>query len=989
MTQKISMEDLPLPSINRYSMDMSQNWESNQASERNHISLLIKKIFNPESKQFNSSEATSLEEDRISLSVLERLKNKQKNLFSVISNVFLEPQQNAEDAVLDKQETCDFQKWEKRGYKALVKKLQEHKDYPWDDIKKINHPILMEQLIDLIELCQFKSISLHVNENILSFALEIAKIATLSNLSQNYLCSQEILESTKQLLGQFIYLINKDPELALKCLVDNDLNETSIKINSEFNKAIQEIEERLTTHYDAHAKTGLQSADVAWQTRLPFEIARFIMSAHGTINVGIIDIFSELFLCEDDLLINYETNLGYALKILKKSPQIRGEFAKIRKPSLVQAPSQDIIRACLNLSNQEVITDYHARLTVLTALLSHLRQGSSGSCFATSLAIEILSAHLAFCLKDLTQLIQEDKLTRVVKGVKKGIPPLRRINDPDLAKTFILDQEGSLFIDNQMAGFIWEAPGVQAACQAIGISSLKEAILAILKKGKFPIKMDFRELLKQLCLYLAETQPLKKNMLGALFAQGCFAFSSQTNHPLLKVWENAIAGMAEAQDGSMIKSNILEATIHVIKKYLRKVNDSSSLQQKVEREFNKSFYNRIQLRYDPAIVMQGVKDLGDGHSKEGAFVLYDGNQRIDTSKGFIEVLLKTVSEMNPALGQTEEGKLILEKLKDIIRDESFIPTVLTYYHPSNEIVKKLKNYENLPFTPWITRIGNNSKMVLEVYLETSKPLKTERLAIKTPKQLLAKIIELGKTMSEEEKSSYLSNPNKLTPIRIPGNHTFSLMLGNPSLAKAWKENCLTEKWIKKYVLQPGQQIAESQIDPATKEKFISYLAQEVLPHLFLNEEKNQKIEAFVNLANKLEDTSIKKFRTQLLEILRQLYSVPNPPMDGIARQFDTVLCESLEPKLKKKLRDSAVHFADTNWCSGIHDIHFCFAVNPGTGDLEIWEAYANGSHFLALDQKYYQEVEFFFLPQDLLPDDPFDHEYASIKSLNKKNQNSY
>jgi hypothetical protein len=73
--------------------------------------------------------------------------------------------------------------------------------------------------------------------------------------------------------------------------------------------------------------------------------------------------------------------------------------------------------------------------------------------------------------------------------------------------------------------------------------------------------------------------------------------------------------------------------------------------------------------------------------------------------------------------------------------------------------------------------------------------------------------------------------------------------------------------------------------------------------------------------------------------------------EQLSREIDTALCQSLSVDLKAKLEHSAVHFGDTNWYQGIHDLHFCFLINPGTGQLELFESYSDGTHLKALDQK--------------------------------------
>jgi len=47
-----------------------------------------------------------------------------------------------------------------------------------------------------------------------------------------------------------------------------------------------------------------------------------------------------------------------------------------------------------------------------------------------------------------------------------------------------------------------------------------------------------------------------------------------------------------------------------------------------------------------------------------------------------------------------------------------------------------------------------------------------------------------------------------------------------------------------------------------------------------------------------------------------------------------------------------IHFADTNLHSGVHDVHFCFLVNPGSGKVEVWQVNDDNSGLTPLDQRH-------------------------------------
>jgi hypothetical protein len=960
-------------------------WLAKIANNRQQISHLTHKLLAEESRL--SEKGPSTETTQAS-TILERLQIQQRNLIHAISNFILVGNASS-DTNVEGTSSSDFTKseliqWLKdRGYTSLANKLTLRQGYPWDEIEKIRSPILMEQLVDIYLLCCHKNFESNENQintqKLVDFAISLARLATTSN--QQYSRSYALVDDAKHMLGQLLYLINKDPSLAIKAIDVPQFKEALEKIKDEFSVQIQEICQQLYKNYKAHQETLLQDPEVALNTLIPVVVAKALLTDIGTINVGIIDALSDIFLSQEKPPLNYEVNLSYALTILQRSPKLRAEFENIHSPRSHKLMSNDVIRASLGLSPHRSINDLDTRLTALIALLSHLRQGEDRSCFAVSLAIEILSAHLGFCIKDLRQLLEEGKLTRNVKGIQKDIPFVKRISDENLHKKISFNNQGELIIQGERKAPLWEAPGLQAACQSIGILDSRQAILAAIhelppleKTENYQIEVKL--LIQKICE--KAQQAISNADFDHLYAQACFAFSSQTAQPLLKVWENAIANMAEAEEGSMIKSAILESTLDALQFKLGELRiPPSPLLQHFFLYIQKSLYEKIRLQYDPTLLHSD----SDSNAKEGGFVLYHQKQRIDNEKAFRHFILDILLEVNtkmrkPSMSDIQQHELqeVMKILTSYIDSDEFIGYLLARYHPSNKLaVSQLSRghslpYERLQYTPWMTQTGNNSKALLKIYFETDKPISAERFIPSGAEEALTNIIDMCKRMSEHEKTLFLNNPNKLKPLCIVGKHRLPFMAGNPSLAKAWQQDCPTKEWIARFVIKPGKEIAETVIDSETKDHFLKHVQENLLPNLTSAERIKSCMKLILQLP---EGLTIKEYRTHVLKICQTIPLLAPSALDKLARQIDTALCQSLEPSLKKKLEDSAVHFADTNWCSGIQDIHFCFAVNPGTGELELWEAYANGSHLMALDQQYWlfnQKWEFLTI-QELIPDD--------------------
>jgi hypothetical protein len=969
-------------------------WLAQIVTNRQQVSDLMNRLLANESLNSSLPSPPLLTEPAPALTILDRLQIQQENLLHVISNLIVTSSSSQkeieESATHHDVSKPDLIQWLKeKGYISLAEKLESHTGYPWTEFEKIRSPILIEQLVDIYLLCQHKEMADKDTQKLVEFALHFAHIATSSNLRKDYARSYEIVNDVKQVLGQLIYLVNQDPLLAIQTIHAPHYQGVLEGIKDAFNSQIQEICEKLQNHYLAHLATQLQDPEIALYTKIPVEISKALLTDIGTINVGIIDALSDIFLSQESRPLNHEINLSHALTLLQRSPRLRAEFEKIHSPRSMKTPSKYVIEATLGLSPHASISQKDARLTALIAILSHLRQGGDRSCFAVSLAIEILSAHLGLCFKDLRQLLEEGKLTRRIKRVRKDIPFTTRINDDNLHKEIIFNLQGELIVHQQKKAPLWEAPGLLAACQAIGLENPRAAIMTLihhlspLPDGTY--KMEMRTLLEKLCEQASSTQT---STMDHLYCQACFAFSSQTSQPLLKIWENAIANMAEAEEGSMIKTAILESTLDTLQFKLGELQiPPSLLLQRFFLSIQKTLYEWIHLQYDPTIMNpseSGVKGI------EGGFILYHQKQKIDHEKSFRLFLLDILQDVNRKMrkemtSDTDIQQLneVLETLSSFIDTEEFMGFLLVRYHPANKhAVSQLAhghpiNYEHLHFTPWLTQTGNDSKTLLKIYLEAEKPIQGEKFIVSGAEEALANIIEMCKRMSEEEKQLYLNNPNKLKPLCILGKHRLPFMAGNPSLAKAWQQECPTKTWIEQFVLAPGRQIAETVIDPETKQNLLfslenHLLAQHISPENV--EEAQKKTQAILARLREIpESLTLKQYRHKILDICQEIHPFPTQALiNKLTREIDTTLCQSLAPHLKKMLEDSAVHFADTNWCNGIQDLHFCFAVNPGTGELELWEACANGSHLMALDQNYWlfnQKWEFLTIPTDLIPDD--------------------
>lgn len=819
-----------------------------------------------------------------------------------------------------------------KGYMTLAVKLKEKKGFPWEDILRLNSPSLMEQLVSLHELLQLKV--LPESNASLDKAMEW--------------CLQAASGDASEVIGKIVFLTNKAPMQTVEKIASMDTPQVIAWVNEQFDTEIRAMKVRIALHVEEHAKSGFHPSDVAINCYIPIEISKALIIDTGSINIGIIPKLKEMFATVKSHSKGHENNVLHVLKLLKRSPKLRASLCSIEKPESPYGQANELIRIALGKAWNSPVTDVEARQAALCALLSHLRQGNVGSCFATYLAIEMLSSRLGKVLDDFKSLLKSSKLTRKINGVVIDFPFLIKTSHDALAGGALCERNGRLFVNGVLTGFLWDVPGIRGACRAMGIGDAQTAIQKALPKlfEKYPpttsfIRVTANELLPLLAANAAEFGPLSMRGIATITARGSVAYDSQVHNPLLMAWENAIAGMAEAHENSKIKVRILSSICGPVNDICEKLLPPEMRPLAVK--FSTALISRIHLQYDPLVKRDNKS--ADGRSVAGAFVLYDRSgrinpqewKRVDNEQAFVAFLDRVFQD-------AVSGQEIPQTLSDHIHSPAFLEKIVRGCHLRNSGVKNiLQNLHMVTCTPWITYSGNDSATVLKVYLEEDTQPTSLKLVPADAKSFLSKIIELGRKGSVEEKAAYEKNPNLMIPARIASLHAFSLMLGHPSIIKAWKEEGDCDTWINTYVVGPGKALSDSPVNfklrLLTTNYAYSYLATEENCRQFLDE-----------MGKIPKGMSIKQFRSAILDIINRLDPASREITVERARLLDTKICQYLSNDAKKQLEDSAVHFADTNWGDGVRDVHFCFLVNPGSGELEIWEANDNGSNLVAIDQ---------------------------------------
>ncbi len=555
-------------------------------------------------------------------------------------------------------------------YKLL---LETRKGFPWNEISLIKKPHLQELLISLhlLEKCE---------KSTLEFALFVAN-STLHNISN--------------ILGELLFVADRYPKLDISI---NHLPESILWIKEKFSDEQNKVLDKLYKHYASHKLTCVQSPEIALMTQLSFELAQLLLTAKGAVNFGIIPSLLHNFIDEPLNPNNHEINIVYTFKQLLDSPVVREKIAKISRPESILSPSNIVIRSVLDLPAKIPLTDLHAQQTALSGLLSHVRQGVDGSCFATPIVMGLLCSHLELCLDDFSSLLAKGRLSRKIHLTIKEFPYLLRMNNKSLNVKIELKKDGEIVQKSKPQAYIWEIPGFIKACEAIGLKDyayvFKKIIAHFFEKDRsHEIKtVTIRNVLQELANFQSSRTLNTQTELGLIFASVYFAFEGQICNPLLGVWENSIAGMAEGEEGSLVTSSIINTTMKVIKEKLKELTPHDlETRKKIKNTIKEILRDRIQLHYDP--IIHHVTPSKDQHTTEGAFVLYDKGEyerssswtRVDNPHEFSAFISRIIEKAKHKISEDAKfsDKELFEKLLSYAEKEEFLESVLSQYFNKN------------------------------------------------------------------------------------------------------------------------------------------------------------------------------------------------------------------------------------------------------------------------------------------------------------------
>jgi|GEM_PF-3148884 len=808
----------------------------------------------------------------------------------------------------------------------------------WNELKKMPENTIKEQFHDLLLLCDLKTKATQKSLfTILTFGFNLVKSQENMGLSK-----------LRSIIGKLIYLVNVNSDEICEGLKHKNEEKKIQLIENCFDIELSNIASFLLKFKADHKRGLLQDEHKALSVRIPIELAKALISDSGHVNVGIIDALMSRFLSPKKNL-PFEKNIVFALNSIKRSSLLRQKIFFITEPYSQILPANDLIRITLGLPADTITTSIHAKKTALTALISHMRQSPASSCFASYLAIELLSTQLIKCLNDFCELLQKNNLSRIVNGGPKEFYFLMRTGKESTSQVIELDISGKIYSTNGLVCYSWEVPGLKAACSWLGFIDVKKTM------QELSIEINNARVSEKTAISISRILKMiaKKALGDPLYNFSCakLSFESQLHNPLLRVWENVMASMAEATE----YGKITEALINSVTMSLDKLFGTNLiLKRQIKRRVRDLLMKSVHFAYDTDI--KNSKLASDGRSGRGAFVLYN---KCGSSKHSDWKLIENAEDfrffvsliVHQSFTTIQNKEVLLSEIKKYIFTDNFLTDSLRFYDVSNTYYsdKELtQNIKELPHTPWKDRTGNNSTEVLRIYYDSTLPPIPFILDPRNATKLLLSLIDIGRKFPERLKQTLNEKPHTLTPLIIKNVHAFSMTFGSESFMRVLNSKKPADEWIRDNIINPGLEISNSKISDEAKKTLILFALHHAIP-------KNDKagMDKFHEKINSINgDFTLTAFRNQLVSIIKEISNETYRPLKTVTQGIDFYIYKyAISAESQAKLQSANVQFADSNWDAKLHDVHFCFFFNPGSAKLEMWEVYEDGTGLYPLNQQ--------------------------------------
>lgn len=733
------------------------------------------------------------------------------------------------------------------------------------------------------------------------FAFESDVISDYWQFKGIFSHSQSLLESEKFLAKVIFLLDNKEhsflehfPGLDLDTFDEQSLYKVQLEVDSAFQKNLDQRMEKIKKLSEQCLLCSPKKVQVV---QIPIEIAKILVTEKGTLNLPLISEIKKSTLRDKKNRLPLDNQILKFLKRLRDNPELLKEFSSIKAPRQGNTKGEDVVRTTLGIPPSISVTEADAKRAILAALMTNWRQGPIWSCFATAFTIQLLENSSLLALKDLKDLVEKGSISRTVEGKKVHFTGmLHSYLQEEMTPTFFVEKGGILHCTCNGKTFpvdletLYQDPGIKAVIAIFGFEKVNE-MFDLIKEAfgrspSFPATFTIDDLIA----YLQADAPPN------LAEKARFAYVSQAEQGVLRLWENTLANLSNPSFDSRLNQSLEASLTYAAELLLEACKCEPTAIGTATQNFLAEL-SKFEFAYffDPQVV--------GGNYKKSGWLLHV--RRLDNPKEWVAITSAKdfrdfINDRFLAMTQTANLNLDLTAFSSPEEMDNFLVTKATQnflveemreeYETQNLVLSPLENWDKIDAVPWRICQGGSILKLFNINWDL-KPSPTQ--TIESTENQCLRVIQYCREFRE-----HFQNTNKEFKIPVVSeHHMFSLLPFDDSLTAGWKEGQTSQDWLDRHLNDSKKQLEEP-MTPEQKKRLIERLCV-----YFNSEEDRQK---FIKLAESIPQGSIRDFLKESLKLLKDC----NITLTETNLQLlDRDLLSNIFPDLGKR----AIVLADINY----------------------------------------------------------------------------
>jgi hypothetical protein len=437
------------------------------------------------------------------------------------------------------------------------------------------------------------------------------------------------------------------------------------------------------------------------------------------------------------------------------------------------AYSQRLIRCSLGLEDFAPLEPKHVMEAVEKALRYPLRQ-SVGSCFATSVAILVQKERPDLLLKDLEEILYQERLVRVVEGHECIAPlspfygggyPLLKAWEFTVATLTDYNHNAYRYNFHSSLGLDPKDP-----------EGLGKALWEQFEKNFESLKESYQKKFQDIRDHESALQGAQLRLNSAYREEDMRRLQSEMQ------LEN-------------MRLDVLELDAREMKKKLIDIQEGSKLFfEELDLALLKEFYEV----YDPEIegeVKENYQDAPAGFR----LVWKNGLKNISqhTRLKDLETYIFAIKEFFLNF----ERRMVVDhpQLQGLIESSGIIVQQMLQSIPFRRRIESKQ--------PWAYPSGGSLETLLEGYFEIKGPFQKEESKPESPQDLLIFYLDLIKSLSSDTTALFQNNPSKSILAVFP-THAFTLLPGFEKFREGWEDLGFSYTWVRDQLILPSKKILD-------------------------------------------------------------------------------------------------------------------------------------------------------------------------------------